>query len=57
MGALCERKTKDPDTDIGKNAKPISIRPTDDGLTIIEVIKRDQQYVSGFARSMFFFTL
>jgi hypothetical protein len=53
-GALCEKKTKNfvcgPDVDIGKNAKPITIRPTDDGLTIIEVIKRDQQYVSGFAR-------
>ena len=53
-GALTERKTKNyvcgPDVDIGKNAKPISIRPTDDGLTIIEVIKRDHQYVSGFAR-------
>ena len=53
-GALCEKKTKNfvcgPDVDIGKNAKPISIRPTDDDKTIIEVIKRDQQYVSGFAR-------
>ena len=53
-GALCEKKTKNfvcgPDVDIGTNAKPISIRPTDDGLLIIEVIKRDKQYVSGFAR-------
>ena len=53
-GALCEKKTKNfvcgPDVDIGKNAKPISIRPTDDGETIIEVVKRDKQYMSGFAR-------
>jgi hypothetical protein len=53
-GALCEKKTKNfvcgPDVDIGKNAKPISIRPTDDGKTIIEIIKRDNQYVSGFSR-------
>jgi hypothetical protein len=53
-GALCEKKTKNyvcsNDLDIGKNAKPITIRPTDDGKTLIEVIKRDNQYVSGFCR-------
>ena len=53
-GALCEKKTKNyvcsSELDIGNNTKIVSIRPTDDGLTIIEVIKRHQQYVSGFAR-------